>query len=86
MAQRFESFTFRKYEYDMTPQEALKEIISSTPSNQLWYKVSKDEKEQTYLRVTALRILGGTAKMDTMVKFFARFGYNFKITVTKKIT
>lgn len=67
----------------MTPNEALKEIISRPK----WYLVLKDDginrdlhKEST-LRVTALRILNGTAKPDTMKRFFDRFGYDVEVSM-----
>lgn len=78
----------------MTPKQALSEIINSSKHNGLWYKyptvangtVKHDEQMQTYLRVTALRILNGTAKAETMKKFFGIMGYelNVEYTVTKK--
>lgn len=70
----------------MTPKEALSKILSDTPKGQVWYKtISDDCKVQTYLRITALRILNDTAKVETMKKFFEKFGYEFETVVTKKI-
>lgn len=63
----------------MTPKEALK-IITSTPK---WYTHVGEESE-SYYRVTALRILNGTAHSFAMKKFFDHFGYEYKSEVIKK--
>lgn len=68
----------------MTPKEALQEIINTPKNDGIWYKCTEDETLRTYLRITALRILNGTAKTETMKKFFEKFGYEFETVVTKK--
>lgn len=69
----------------MTPEEALNKIISSTPNNQLWYKIVDDERKQTLLRVTALNILKGNCKPDTLKKFFDMFGYEVDVQMSVKL-
>lgn len=74
----------------MTPQEAVKEITSKLK----WYMVfpylehkdaekERDQKE-CQLRVMALRILNGTAKPESMKRFFEHFGYEYRSEVIKK--
>lgn len=67
----------------MTAKEALNEILN-VPDGQVWYKVTEDEKERTWIRVTALRILDGTSKPETMRRFFNMFGY--ELTTNTQIT
>lgn len=68
---------------NMDPKEALSHILNSCPANQIWCAVTPDEKEQVWLRVTALRIKNGTAKYHTMRKFFDYFGFKTVICVKK---
>lgn len=65
----------------MTTIEALQSIIQADK----WYKISEDETNCTYVRVTALRILNGTAKPKTIEKFFAKFGYEQNEVTWKKL-
>lgn len=70
----------------MTEKEALNEIISIPK----WYHIFNDTEEdirlkkEAQLRMTALRILNGSAKEKTKVEFFSKFGYDVKIEVIKK--
>lgn len=63
---------------DMTPREALKQITSGRK----WYAVRPEPEHQVKMRVTALRILNGTAKPETMQEFFAEFGYRMKFDIS----
>jgi hypothetical protein len=65
----------------MTPQEVLKRIKSECPSNQVWYAITCDEKKQTWIRITANRIMEGTCKKKTMIEFFSLFGYKYSENV-----
>ena len=69
----------------MTPKEALKEITSQPK----WYVVldddgNRDSVKESTLRVTALRILNGSAKQDAMQRFFEKFGYELEINIKRK--
>lgn len=66
----------------MTVKEALKEITK----NQKWYNWARPEPmNQSTASLTALRILQGNCKPDTMKRFFSAFGYtlNVKYEITK---
>lgn len=69
----------------MTVQEAMNEITTKFK----WYVIFKNNKsrlkKESHLRVTALRILNGTAKTASMKVFFKHFGYEYTSVVTKKI-
>lgn len=75
----------------MTAQEALSIITSEHK----WYaryvtdghpKREADRlREECWLRVSALRILRGTAKDATLKEFFKKFGYEYSSVVTKKV-
>ena len=62
----------------MTPQEALKEITSKKK----WYITKQDHTGNTN-RVSALRILNGTAESGAMKRFFSQYEYDVKIVVEK---
>lgn len=65
----------------MSPIEALNKILNDCPKNQLWCAVTSDEREQIWLRVTALRIKQGNVKPSTMRKFFSHFGYEVEVNM-----
>ncbi len=69
---------------NMDPKEALSHILNSCPANQIWCAVTPDEKEQVWLRVTALRIKRGNVKPDTLKKFFSYFGYEVEFSLKVK--
>jgi len=67
----------------MNPQEVLQQIINRCPDNHIWYAVTTDEKKQTWIRITANRIMKGTCKQKTMEEFFALFGYKYTENVNQ---
>lgn len=67
----------------------IKEALSEVTKQHKWYLCvdkngKQDLKEEARLRVTALRILNGTSKPDTMKKFFDQFGYDVQINMEVK--
>lgn len=73
----------------MTPKQALKDIIKKNK----WYTVIytndkgelvRDTKKETSLRVTALRILNGTAHHLAIKNFFEHFGMEVELIVKTK--
>lgn len=62
--------------------EKIKELLKEVTSEYKWYAVSPDQSEQTRLRVTALRILKGGCKPETIQEFFGKFGRDVRVTVS----
>ena len=56
--------------------EQLVRQVTSTPK---WYAVTDNQSEQLWLIKNRTRILDGTAKHPTAVKFFAKLGYKLSI-------
>lgn len=69
------------YFKNMTPQEAVRHITSKRK----WYAVcGENRKGESTLRVTALRIMQGTAQSKAMTSFFERLGYKVEIVIRLK--
>lgn len=49
--------------------------MAEITSQRKWYAISPEESDQVRLRVTALRILKGEARDETVKQFFNLFGY-----------
>jgi len=63
----------------MTELEALKEIISKPK----WYVPDMESVGKSTHRVTALRIMNGTAGLEARKRFFEAFGYKYETNVVK---
>jgi hypothetical protein len=61
----------------------LTQLTQQVTSESKWFAVTSDQNEQQWLVYTKSRILKGTAKHSTIVKFFAKLGY--KLNVEYKI-
>jgi len=56
--------------------EQLVRQVTSTPK---WYAVTENQLEQKWLVNIKWRLINGTAKHPTAVKFFAKLGYKLSI-------
>lgn len=66
----------------MTIVEALQDIQKRCPPNELWYGIARTSTEKDWILSNYYRIKAGTATPETKRKFFAKFGYTYRVTET----